>query len=97
VVPTKVRGKENPKRTKPRDNPIVRNSYSLPKQELDQLTRLVKRLRFTKNVKEAFKKSEIVRIGLQLANDADVDELLTIRERIGILQVGRRGKNVKAT
>ncbi len=59
------------------------------------LTRLVEQLRFDEDVKPRFNKSEIVRVGLQLANDAEVTDLVRIRKRLGVLKVGRRAKNAK--
>lgn len=70
----------------------MRNSYSLPKRELDQLIALVERLRFNKKIEPRMKKSEVVRIGLRLAGKANVDQLLRIRKQLGVLNVGRPAK-----
>jgi hypothetical protein len=70
----------------------VRNSYSLPKRELERLTELVNKLRYNKKIQPQMKKSEIVRVGLVLAGRADVEELLKIRKQIGVISVGRPTK-----
>jgi hypothetical protein len=92
VVPTKGGTKRKPKRKKAADNSIVRNSYSLPKRELEKLTELVNKLRYNKKIQPQMKKSEIVRVGLVLAGRADVEELLRIRNQIGVISVGRPTK-----
>lgn len=91
-VPKRPGVKRKPKLKNSQGQLLVRNSYSLPKRELEQLTQLVERLRFTKKINPRMKKSEIVRVGLQLARRTRVDELVRIRERIGILSVGRPTK-----
>ena len=91
-MPTRGGTKRKPKRRKAADNPIVRNSYSLPKRELEKLTELVEKLRYNKKIQPQMKKSEIVRVGLVLAGRADVEELLKIRKRIGVISVGRPTK-----
>jgi hypothetical protein len=61
------------------------------------LTQLLERLRFDHYAKPRFNKSEIVRVGLQLANEAEVADLVRIRKRLGVLKVGRRAKNAKTS
>jgi len=90
-VPTRGGTKRKYKRRKKKvaDDRIVRNSYSLPKRELEKLTELVEKLRYNKKIQPQMKKSEIVRIGLVLAGRADIEELLKIRKQIGVIRVGR--------
>ena len=83
---------------RPKAGLIVRNSYSLPKGELQQLIKFKKDLRYNDAFDPELSKSEIVRIGLVLARDAGVPLLLKTRQGLAEVHVGRpAAKNVKAT
>ena len=94
----KAKSVRNNKATRPKAGPIVRNSYSLPKGELQELIKFKKQLRYDDAIDPELSKSEIVRIGLVLARGAGVPLLLKTREGLAEAHVGRpAAKSAKAT
>ena len=88
-VEKKAKSVRNSKATRPKAGPIVRNSYSLPKGELQELVKFKKQLRYEDAIDPELSKSEIVRIGLVLARDAGVPLLLKTRQGLAKAHVGR--------
>ena len=64
--------------------------YSFTERELELLINFNEKLRFDKTMEPRISKSEIVRIGLVLARQAEPADFLAIRKRLVRLHVGRR-------